>query len=108
MTLVVLTISTVVELLADNLPKPPARRAPPGLIARVVLGCLWAVALATSAGGNSLVPAIGGGWRCSNRDIRGLQNPPSSGVTSHIPDFTVAIAEEVIAVAGSWLIVSHV
>src|SRR3979411_174070 len=57
-TLVVLTLLAVVELIADKLPKTPARTAPPGLIARIVLGCLCGVALATSAGRSLRIPSI--------------------------------------------------
>jgi len=35
-TLILLTLLAVAELIADKLPKTPARTAPPGLIARVV------------------------------------------------------------------------
>jgi uncharacterized membrane protein len=59
-TLILLTLLAVAELIADKLPKTPARTAPPGLIARVVLGCLCGVALATSEGGKLPVPAIVG------------------------------------------------
>src|ERR1700721_3300586 len=59
-TLVVLTLLAVIELIADKLPKTPARTAPLGLIARIVLGCLCGVALATNVGGNLLVPPIVG------------------------------------------------
>jgi len=57
-TLIVLTVLAAIELIADKLPKTPARTAPPGLIARIALGCLCGVALATSAGRNLLVPSI--------------------------------------------------
>jgi uncharacterized membrane protein len=59
-TLVVLTLLAVIELIADKLPQTPARTAPLGLIARIALGCIGAVALATSTGGNLLVAAIVG------------------------------------------------
>src|ERR1700732_2321235 len=57
-TLVVLTLLAVVELIEDKLPKTPARTAPPGLLARIVFGCLCDVALATSAGRNLLIPSM--------------------------------------------------
>jgi uncharacterized membrane protein len=39
-TLILLTLLAVAELIADKLPNTPARTAPLGLIARIVLGCL--------------------------------------------------------------------
>src|SRR6202051_3871088 len=44
----VFTLFAVVELVADQLPLAPSRTAPPGLIARIVLGALWGEALAVS------------------------------------------------------------
>ena len=43
-------VFAAVELVADQLPKAPSRTAPPGLIARIVLGALCGAAL-SSAGG---------------------------------------------------------
>jgi uncharacterized membrane protein len=106
--LVVLTILAVAELIADKLPKTPARTAPPGLIARVVLSCLCAVAIATNAGGNLLVPAIVGVGGALIGTFVGYKTRHALVLRAHIPDFAVAIVEDVIAVAGSLLIVSHV
>jgi uncharacterized membrane protein len=104
--LVVLTLLAVVELIADKLPKTPARTAPLGLGARIVFGCLGGVALATSAGGNLLgagVVAVAGalvGTFAGYRIRRDLV------LRAHLADFAVALAEDLIAVAGSLLIVS--
>src|SRR5580692_6618608 len=59
-TLIVFTMLALLELIADKLPNTPARTAPVGLIARIVLGCLGGAALAASAGGNLLAAAIVG------------------------------------------------
>ncbi len=106
-TLIVLTLLAVVELIADKLPKTPARTAPLGVIARIVLGCLGAVALATSAGGNLLVAAIVGITGALVGTFAGYQIRRDLVLLAHFADFAVAIAEDVIAVAGSLLIVSH-
>jgi uncharacterized membrane protein len=106
-TLVVLTILAVVELIADKLPKTPARTAPAGLIARVVLGCLCGAALAANAGGNLLVPAIVGVGGALIGTFVGYKARRALVLRAHTPDFAVAIAEDVIAVAGSLVIVSH-
>jgi uncharacterized membrane protein len=107
-TLVVLTLLAVVELIADKLPKTPARTAPPGLIARIVFACLCDVALATSAGGKLLVPAIVGIIGALIGTFVGYKTRHTLVLRAHVPDFVVALAEDVIAVAGSLLIVSHV
>src|SRR6478736_6656198 len=51
-TLVVVTLLALGELVADKLPRTPARTSPPGRIARVLLGGFCGVALATSTGGS--------------------------------------------------------
>jgi uncharacterized membrane protein len=45
---VIFTLLAVVELVADQLPSTPSRTAPPGLIARIVLGGLSGAGLALS------------------------------------------------------------
>src|ERR1035438_1931380 len=52
-TLIVFTLLAIVELIADKLPNTPARTAPLGLIARILLGGACGLGLATS-GGTSL------------------------------------------------------
>ena len=107
-TLIVFTLLALVELIADKLPQTPARTVPLGLIARIVFGCLGAVALATSAGGNLLGAAIVGIAGAVVGTFAGYQIRRNLVLRAHLPDFAVAIAEDVIAVAGSLLIVSHI
>jgi uncharacterized membrane protein len=45
---IIFTLLAVVELVADQLPSTPSRTAPPGLIARIVLGGLSGAGLALS------------------------------------------------------------
>jgi uncharacterized membrane protein len=106
-TLILFTLLAVAELIADKLPKTPARTAPPGLIARFVLGCLCGVALATSVRGKLLVTAIVGVVGALIGTFVGYKARRALVLRAHIPDFVVAVAEDVIAVAGSLLIVSH-
>lgn len=107
-TLILLTLLAVVELIADKLPKTPARTAPVGLTARVVLGCFCSVALSTSTGGKLLVPAIVGIVSAVIGTFAGYKIRHTLVFGAHLPDFAVAIAEDAMAVAGSLLIVSHV
>jgi uncharacterized membrane protein len=107
-TLILLTLLAVAELIADKLPGTPARTAPPGLIARLVLGCLCGVALATSGSGKPLVAAIVGVVGALMGTFVGYKTRHTLVFRAHVPDFAVAIAEDVIAVVGSLLIVSHV
>jgi uncharacterized membrane protein len=107
-TLILLTVLAVAELIADKLPKTPARTAAPGLIARIVVGCLSGVALATSEGGKLPAPAIVCITGALIGTFVGYKTRHALVFRAHLPDFAVAIAEDVIAVAGSLLIVSHV
>ena len=99
---VVLTVLAAAELVADKLPSTPARTAPPGLIARLVTGGFCGMCIAGGLG--ALLGAAGGlvgtfaGYRARTGLVRGLG----------VPDFVVAIAEDVLAVAGSLWIVSRV
>jgi uncharacterized membrane protein len=107
-TLVVLTLLAVIELIADKLPQTPARTAPLGLIARIVFGGLGAVALATSTGGNLLGAAIVGVAGALVGTFAGYRIRRDLVLRAHLADFAVALVEDVVAVAGSWLIVSHI
>lgn len=105
-TLILLTLLAVAELIADKLPRTPARTAPPGLMARVAGGCLCGVAIATSYGGTLLVRAILGIVGALIGTFVGYKTRHTLVVRAHVPDFAVAIAEDLIAVAGSLLIVA--
>ncbi len=107
-TLTVFTLLALLELVADKLPNTPARTAPLGLFARIVFGSLCGVALATSAGGSLLVAAIVGAIGALVGTFAGYNVRKALVSRAHLPDFGVALAEDVIAIAGGLLIVSHV
>ena len=106
-TLIVFTLLALVELTWDKLPNSPARTAPPGLIARIVFGGLCGVALATSAGGSALVAAIAGVIGALVGTFAGYNIRHALVMRAHLPDFAVALVEDVIAIAGGVLIVFH-
>ena len=47
---VIFTLLAVVELVADKLPQTPSRTAPPGLIARILMGGLTGACVAAGGG----------------------------------------------------------
>jgi uncharacterized membrane protein len=107
-TLIFFTLLAVIELISDKLPKTPARTAPPGLIARIVFGGLCGVALAISAGGSSpITAAIVGVVGAVCGTFAGYNIRHTLVVRAHLPDFAVALAEDAIALAGGFLIVSR-
>ena len=101
------TILAVVELVADQLPSTPARTKPPGLIARILLGGLSGAAVALagrqSAALGCALGAVGGvvgafaGYQVRTALVRALR----------IPDFVIAVLEDLVAVAGALLIVTR-
>jgi uncharacterized membrane protein len=106
--LVIVTALALGELVADKLPKTPARTAPLGLIARIVFGAFCGVTVAASTGGSLLVAAIVAVVGALIGTFGGYNVRRALGLRTHLPDFAVALAEDVIAVAGSLLIVSRI
>jgi uncharacterized membrane protein len=102
-----LTILAVVELVTDKLASTPARTKPLGLSARILLGGLsgTAVALAgrQSAAVGCALGAIGGvvggfaGYQVRTGLVRALK----------VPDFVIAVLEDLVAVAGALFIVTR-
>ena len=105
--LVIVTALALGELVADKLPRTPARTAPLGLIARIVLGAFCGVAVAASAGGNLFVSAIVAVVGALIGTFGGYNARHALLLRAHLPD-AVALAEDVIAVAGGLLIVSRI
>jgi uncharacterized membrane protein len=104
---VVFTLFAVVELVADQLPSAPSRTAPPGLIARIVLGALCGAAI-TGSGAQSiaigaLLGAAGGvagafgGYQVRARLVKALK----------VPDFVIATLEDAVAIGAGLFIVSR-
>jgi uncharacterized membrane protein len=105
--MIIFLVLAVIELIADQLPSTPSRTAPPGLIARIVLGGLAGAGIAV-AGSQSLVAGtllgivgavIGtfGGYQARTGLVRSLK----------VPDLVIAIAEDVVAIGGGLFIVSR-
>jgi uncharacterized membrane protein len=107
--LVILGLLALLELVVDKLPKTPSRTAPPGLIARIVTGGLTGACVASTGGPldkaalGALVGAAGGivgcfgGYQARSRLVKSLG----------IPDIYVALVEDLIAIGGSFWIVSR-
>ena len=103
----IFTLAAVGELVADKLPSTPSRTAPPGLIARIVLGGLSG-ACVTAAGTQSIAlgAAIGvagglagtfAGYKARTGLVRAL----------NVQDIVIALLEDAVAIGGSLFIVSR-
>jgi uncharacterized membrane protein len=104
---VILTIFAAAELIADQLPKTPPRTAPVGLIARIITGAFSGACVAVSAltvvwigaaiGVVGAIIGAYGGYNARTALVRALR----------VPDFVVAIPEDVIAIALGLFLVSR-
>ena len=103
----IFTLLALLELVADQLPKTPARTEAVGLGARIVMGLLTGACVGIAGGSplwlGALLGAVGGiagafgGYHARVGLVRGL----------HVPDFAIAIPEDVIAIGFGLLIVSR-
>ncbi len=104
----IFTLLAVVELVADKLPQTPSRTAPPGLIARIVMGALTGACVAASGAQGVflgiLLGAVGGvagcflGYQARTRLVKAL----------HTRDIYIALVEDLVAVVGSLWVLSQV
>jgi uncharacterized membrane protein len=104
----IFTVLAIAELVADKLPKTPARTAPLGLGARIVTGAISGAAVVVAgnqaAALGAVLGAVGGvvgafaGYQARVRLVKALGTR----------DLFVALLEDAIAIAGSILVVSHV
>jgi uncharacterized membrane protein len=104
---VIFTLLALLELVTDKLPKTASRTAPPGLIARILLGALSGACVA-SAGGIEIVlgAVLGivgalagtyGGYQARTRLVQALGTP----------DLVIALLEDLVTIGGSLWVVSR-
>jgi uncharacterized membrane protein len=105
--MVIFILLAVGELVADQLPSTPPRTAPPGLIARILMGGLCGAGIAV-AGGLSLwlgawLGVVGGivgtfgGYFARTGLVKALK----------VPDLAIATVEDLVAIGGALFIVSR-
>ncbi|MEK6410143.1 MAG: DUF4126 family protein [Acidobacteriota bacterium] len=106
----ILAAAAIVELVVDKLPQTPSRKAPLGLIARLVLGGLSGAALCTAAH-QSVLPvlfgAVLGGLGGVIGAFAGYEARTRLVKTLKAPGFVVALLEDAIAIGGGFFIVSR-
>jgi uncharacterized membrane protein len=109
-TLILFTLLAIVELVLDKLPNTPARTAPVGLTARILVGGASGLALATGAGMSVSLPLAGviASIGAVAGAFAGYHVRHAVVLRAHLPDIVVALAEDAITIAGGLLIVSHI
>lgn len=94
----VFTILALAELVADKLPKTPSRTAPVGLSARIVTGSLTGACLAVAGGATLWMGALAGALGGIAGAFGGYHARVGLVRALHLPDFAVAIPEDLIAI----------
>lgn len=94
----IFTILAVGELVADKLPTTPARTAPVGLIARIVTGALAGACLAFAGGAALWFGAVAGACGAIAGAFAGKQARGGLVRALHVPDFAIAVPEDLIAI----------
>ena len=102
----IFTLLAVVELAADKLPRTPSRTAPPGLIARIVMGGLAGACVAASGAQGILLGVLLGATGGVVGCFAGYQARTRLVKALHTRDIYVALVEDLVAIAGSLLVVS--
>jgi uncharacterized membrane protein len=92
-----------VELVTDQLPKTPSRKAPPGFIARIVMGAICGGAFGT-LGGSLVVGAVAGVVGAVAGTFGGYEARVRLARASG-KDLPIALLEDAIAIGGAFLLV---
>ena len=101
----IFTVAAILELVVDKLPNTPNRTAPTGLLARIVTGGLTGACVAAGETQRPLIGAVlgavggvvgcFGGYQARKRLVKVLGTS----------DINVALAEDLVAIAGSvWVL----
>jgi uncharacterized membrane protein len=90
------------ELIADKLPKIPSRIKPGPLTARIISGALSAAALYSANNRPARYGALLGGAGALAGSFGGFGARRLIVQSLHVPDPVIAVAEDVLAVAGGY------
>ena len=95
----IFVVLALVELVADQLPGTPARTAPVGLSARIVTGGLCGASLAVAGNASLVVGAVAGAIGGVAGAFAGYHTRVGLVRSLRIPDFAVAVPEDLVAIA---------
>jgi uncharacterized membrane protein len=103
--LVIFSLFALGELIADKLPFIPPRTQPGPLGVRILFGAACGAALCISAGAVVLLGAVLGGLGGVAGAFAGYHY--RRRFSSTVPDLPLALLEDLVAVGGGFLLVSH-
>ena len=106
-TVAIFTLAALGEFVNDQLPKTPPRTAPGPLIARIVMGGLCGACLTLSAGHSPWLGAVLGSVGAVAGAFAGYKVRVGLVQALHVPDFAIAIPEDLVAIALGWLLVTR-
>ena len=95
------------ELVADKLSFIPNRTSPGPLFGRVILGALSGATLCVATGHSLAIGAILGGAGGAMGAFAGYQARVGLVKTSGLPDWVIALSEDLVAVGGGLFLVSR-
>jgi len=106
-TRVIFCFGALGELVNDKLPKTPSRKVPPQFIARIVTGSLSGATIGSSE--HSLIGGLGAGAiGAIAGTLGGAEFRGRLAAAIGDKDLPIALIEDIIAILGGLLIVSHV
>lgn len=103
----ILSLLALGEYVADLLPTTPRRTAPAPLIARIITGMLSGACLCASANRSLLVGAMLGGTGGVIGAFSGYNVRKRLVHAQKVPDFVIALLEDVVTIAGGLMIMSQ-
>lgn len=101
----IFTLLAILELVADKLPKTPARTAPVGLIARVITGALCGACLYAAGAASPLPGALLGIIGALIGTFGGYHLRRALVTNLNVKDIMIAVAEDIIAIVLACVIV---
>jgi uncharacterized membrane protein len=104
---IIFAVLAVAELVNDKLPKTPSRKAPPSFVIRIVMGALSGAALCSAAGDSLPLGAALGAVGAVAGTFGGCEARIKLVKALKLPDLTIALLEDAIAVGGAFFLVSR-
>ncbi len=103
----IFTLLALVELIVDQLPGTPARTAAVGLSARIVTGALSGACLAVAGGATPWLGAPAGAAGALAGAFGGYHARAGLVPALRVPDFVIAIPEDLVAIGLGVFLVSR-